>query len=80
MGRRAFRAKRMTLVLEAYPIRGPFMSKSPARMTAAASTRRTPNGSRRTSVPMRAPKSTDVSRKAVTCAIGPRDIAQIAMP
>ena len=41
------------------------------RVAWAAATRRPPNGSPSSKVPIKAPNSTEVSRKAATCAIGP---------
>ena len=54
---------------------GPFISTSPTTMTKAAATRRRPNGSPSSKVPIKAPNSTDVSRSAAMCAIGPRTSA-----
>ena len=50
---------------------GPFISTRPITITAAAATRRAPKGSPSSRVPIRAPNSTEVSRRAATCAIGP---------
>ena len=53
---------------------------TPSATTLAASTRRVPNGSRSSRVPISAAAITLVSRSAETAAMGVRLIAQITRP
>src|SRR5260370_40921457 len=59
---------------------GPFIITSPTTITKAAATRRRPNGSPSSKVPIKAPNSTDVSRNAAIDALGPSTRAEMGIP